>query len=301
MKNINKPLTPLPPEQIAADALNEQGYLFQHKVATVLLAHEKNKKPEHQWQLEAAELPVSLSGGHETRIDLVLRHGHEKQPLVRAVVECKRSAREFKRWIFFAQSEIAGTPLPGCYYAERAHLYGSFDGRGVPNIVHTVEARPATPDCLVFDFGVEAKLNRSSNDKRVSATNAIEDAFQQATLGQAGLGVQLRKAHTFNFRILPVVVTTAKLMSAHFDTRHVTLDRGEIEVKNIKVESRKWLAVNFRISQTISQCVPMNLHNKIPITAELRMRQVRTVFVVQAEHIHEFLAWLGQLYPSATN
>jgi len=290
------PPPPPKPEQIIADALNEQGYLFQHKLTANLLAHEASKSAQHNWQLEAVEVPVSLPNGDETRIDIVLRHGRDSVP-VQAVIECKRSARDYKRWVFFAQSEIAHTPSPKNYYAEKAHLSGAWNHEGEPNVVHSIDPKPASPECPVFDYGIEAKLNW---DKRVSATDAIEDAFQQVTLGQAGLGLRLRKAHILNFRILPVVATTAELMSADFDAENVSLDRGAIDAKDIKISPRKWLAVNFRINQAISASVPTGLHNKISLAADLTLRQVRTIFVVQSEHIQEFLAWLEKIFPTAT-
>ena len=103
-----------------------------------------------------------------------------------------------------------------------------------------------------------------------------------------------------NFRILPVVATTAELMSADFDAENVSLDRGAIDAKDIKISPRKWLAVNFRINQAISASVPTGLHNKISLAADLTLRQVRTIFVVQSEHIQEFLAWLEKIFPTAT-
>jgi len=286
------------PEEIVAGALNEQGYLFQHKLATTLLADEANQA-KHSWQLEAAEVPVSFRD-YETRIDLVLRLGPESQVPVRAVIECKRSMRDFKRWVFFAQNEIVQTASPKFYYAEHSHLQGAWNGQGEPNIVHTIDPKPALTECPVFDFGVEAKLSSSGGDKRVSATDAIEDAFQQVTLGQAGLGVKLRQLHVLNFLNLPIVVTTAELVSAHFDAHHVSMDRGTIEAKNLKLESREWLAVNFRIRQTITLSVPTGLHSKISLGADLALRQIRTVFVVQAEHMQKFLAWLEKVFPTAT-
>lgn len=299
-KRPNTPPPPPPPEQVVSAALNEQGFLLQHKLATVLLAHEKKVKTQHKWQVEAAEVPVSLANGDETRIDLVLRHGPQSGMPVRALIECKRAARDYKRWIFFAQNEVAHNPSPNSYYTERAHLQSSWRSGDEPDISHTIDTKAASPECPVFDFGVEARLNSPEKERRVSATDAIEDAFQQVTLGQAGLGVTLRKAHVTNFINLPVVATTAELVSAHFDARHVSLDRGMIDPKHVKIEPRRWLAVNFRISQTISLSVPMGLHNKIGLAGELVMRQVRTVFVVQADHVHEFLVWLETTFAPGT-
>lgn len=43
MRTMSKLPDP-PPEEIVAQALNEQGYLFQHRIATALLTHEKNSR-----------------------------------------------------------------------------------------------------------------------------------------------------------------------------------------------------------------------------------------------------------------
>jgi len=46
----------------------------------------------------------------------------------------------------------------------------------------------ALPKIARLDFGVEARIEPPANrDKRVSATDAIEDALRQVTLGQTGL------------------------------------------------------------------------------------------------------------------
>lgn len=281
----NTPQQP-PIEKIAAEALNEQGYLFQHKLVNNLLA-DQSRKGSSDWQVEATELPVALPTGEETRIDIVLRLGIENSAPVRAVIECKRSARDYKRWIFFSQNQIQQNPLSEFYYVERAQLKtGGWDHKKEPDICHRIDPKPASEKCPVFEYGVEAKVNRKDHEKRVSATDAIESAFQQVTLAQAGLGVQLRKSEILNFRILPVVVTTAEILSAHFDTAHVTLNRGEIEPEHIILKSRKWLGINFRIREAIAAATPMGLHNHISLASNLTLRQVRTVFIVEAERAY---------------
>jgi len=141
-------------------------------------------------------------------------------------------------------------------------------------------------------------VNRSGGDKRVSATEAIEDAFQQVTLGQAGLAHRLKAARALSFRLLPVVVTTAEVLSAHFATADVSLDRGSIDLKNLKLEPRRWLAVNFRIKDSICEGSGLTTNRTIDLATDLEARQVRTVFVVEAMHIQPFLIWLEGSFPS---
>src|SRR4051794_3832474 len=90
-------------EEIVALALNEQGYLLQHRLASVLEGQEPDGTFPHKWYIEAVEVPVSISTGRETRVDLVLRYDPRKNSPWRVVMESKRSSRDFKRWVFFGQ------------------------------------------------------------------------------------------------------------------------------------------------------------------------------------------------------
>jgi hypothetical protein len=287
------------PEEVIAAALNEQGYLFHHKVLSVLRMPKQRKRDAHHWEIDAAEVPVSLPNGSETRIDIVLRHGAEQALPWRVVLECKRASRDYKRWVFFAQDDDAPGPSPNQYYYEKANLAGSWNGQGEPNMWHGVEGKVASAECPVFAYGIEARMERPGSNKKYSATEAIEDAFQQVTLGQVGLALKLRSACVLSFQLIPVVLTTAELMSAHFNVSRVSLDRGMIEQKDIKFEARQWLAVNYRVSDVVCQLSRFTTSRTPSIAGHLNARQVRTVFVVQAAHIQPFLAWLEKTFPCA--
>ena len=286
----------LTPEEVVALALNEQGYLFHHKLIQVLQPPSGKSNSKHDWFIEASEVPVSLPNGSETRVDIVLRHNTKQESPWRVVVECKRAARDFKQWVFFADNNYAKGPSPNCYYIERADLARAWDGQGEPQLSHYAEASSANIDCPVFDFGVETLLKR---DKKVSATEAIEDSFRQVTLGQAGLVYKLCRARATIIRLIPLVVTTAELMSAHFEADNVSLNRGTIQPKDLKLEPRKWLAVNYRISDLVSHYSGFTGIQTTSIAEQLVARQVRTVFVVQAEYIQPFLEWLEKHFPCA--
>jgi len=60
---------------------------------------------------------------------------------------------------------------------------------------------PAPKSHEAFDFYLEARTERPSSGKMVSATTAIEDAFQQVTLGQAGLALRMRATNVLAFRL----------------------------------------------------------------------------------------------------
>jgi hypothetical protein len=283
-------------EEVVCAALNEQGYLFHHKIVQVLQPPTGRENSKHEWAVEASEVPVSLPNGNETRVDIVLRHRRQKDSPWRVVVECKRAAREYKRWVFFADNKYDEGPSPNCYYTEYARLRDSWDGQGEPVMTHYAEVIGAAAECPVFDFGVEARIEPPNRDKRASATDAIEDAFRQVTLGQTGLAYKLRRACALTIRLIPVVVTTAELMSAHFDADKISLDGGKIEPNDLKLEPRKWLAVNYRISDVVSQYSGFTGSRTTSIAQQLGS-QVRTVFVVQALHVQPFLEWLEKYFP----
>ena len=289
------PLPSLKPEDIVASALNEQGYLFQHRVLDVIHTNARADQWGDTWAVEAFEVPVSLPNHDGTRIDIVLRHKKQGSPW-RVIVECKRAAPDYKRWVFFGQNQIGAGPSPNHYYIEHANLAGTWDHNteSEPKMSHGLDRRGAASDHSAYDFGVEARLNRAEHSKRVSATDTIESALHQVTLGQAGLALKLRAAHELTINLIPVVVTTAELTSADFNPESVSLSYGLIDPKDLKLQSRKWLAVNYRTSDVFCQYSRFTTLTQQSVGDHVRMWQVRTVFVVQAEHVLEFLAWLDK-------
>lgn len=281
-------------------ALNEQGYLLHHKLVKVLQPSADQKQFKHEWYVEASEVPVSLTNGDETRVDIVLRHrqSNPENPW-HVVVECKRAARDYKRWVFFSDIQYGRGPSPSSYYTEHAGLRNGWNHQGDPDLSQFLHTREATKDCPVFDFGLEARTEPPGRDKRASATTAIEDSLHQVTLGQTGLANTLRRAHMLFFDLIPVVVTTAELMSAQFDASKVSLHDGKIAPQDLKLKPRKWLAINYRISDVVSQHSGLDYGRNKSIAQHIGARQVRTVFVVQAEHIQPFLEWLEKQFPSA--
>ena len=288
------------PEEIVCAALNEQGYLFHHKIIEVLQTPNEPNGFKHGWYVEASEVPVSLLDGTETRVDIVLRlRVRQQESPWRVIIECKRAAPDYKRWLFFSKSEQSKGAGSGSYFIERGDLDRGWDTQGEPPMARRTTAIPATDECPVFEFGVEAKIERPNNSKKFSATEAIEDALRQVTLGQAGLAVKLKRGRATCVRFIPVICTTAELMAAHFDSETVSLDRGMIEPKDIKLEPRNWLAIQYRISDAVSHSSGFSDNLADSIANQLVTHQFRTVFVVQAKSIKPFLQWLEIKFPQA--
>lgn len=278
------------PEQLVVDALNEQGYLLHHKVLDVLRSHSAQERPNHRWQVEASEVPVSLPNGDETRIDLVLRHGEHEKSLWRAVVECKRSAKDFKRWVFFGQNEFDTGPSPRQYFYHKT-TFQNAGHRSELQIDHWVDRCPSIPDCPVFDYAVEVKLSPPGREKRVSATEAIESACDQVTLGLSGLALRLAAADHRTYRLIPIVVTTAELMTLDFSVKAVPIQSGTLKADDVTLKPVRWLAIHHRVRDAVSS-LPQKVSTKvIDVGWSLAQKHVRTVFIVQTPYIHDFLTW----------
>jgi len=280
------------PSEIVVAALNEQGFLFQHRIIEELAELRPGRPFIHNWTVEASEIPVSLPNEAETRIDVLLRNNATGESPWYAVVECKRAMKEFKRWVFFSQTQRSRGPSAKTYYMEHADLQGGWNNQGEAPMMHRVERKRAPDGHEAFDFYLEARMERPGRDKTVSATTAIEDAFQQVTLGQAGLAIRMRRSNLLKFRILPVVITTAEVMSAKYDTQKIALEHGRIAPEDLTLENRKWVAVNYRVNDVICQHSQFTTNSSQEIDVDIAARQVRTIFFVQGAHIHEFLAWL---------
>jgi len=297
-KNFTEP--EMTPEEAVVNALNEQGFLFHHKILDVLRAPSVKKKLKHEWHVEASEVPVALpTGDHETRIDLVLRHGQNENSLWRAVVECKRATKDYKRWVFFGQTEWSAGPGQNQYFFHKAQLVGTWHRNNMPEppLHHWIERCPSQRNCPVFDYGVEVKLSPPNRDKKSSATEAIESAFNQVTLGVSGLALRLASAHHLTYRIFPIVVTTAELFSLNYSTRWVPIETGMLSPQNIELKPMRWLAVNHRVRDAVSRHPGSSSTKSIDVAVELASKQVRTVFVVQSTRLHEFLAWTENHLP----
>ena len=144
-----------------------------------------------------------------------------------------------------------------------------------------------------YNFYLESRLERPTSGKRISATEAIEESFQQVSLGQAGLSRRLREMKKLSFRIAAVVVTTADLQAVEFSPESVSLDRGLVTADQLKLHSVNWLAVNYRINDSIARQVGLTTNSGRDVAEDVLSRHLRTIFVVRSTQINPFLDWFG--------
>jgi len=161
------------------------------------------------WQASAVEFPVSfgLPGTFETRIDMILRDGRDPSSPWHLVVECKRAHPDYKQWVFFDRRDRVTKPGPDGLFIQRADFTGSWNHQGRIPLTQRIDRVAAPKECPVFNFYVETRLNPPKSGQRASATDAIEQAFRQASIGIVGLGRILHGMNRHYFRLLPIVVT----------------------------------------------------------------------------------------------
>ena len=287
-------MTPLPtPEDQATTALNEQGFLFAQAIRDKLQSTvASGNQQKGKWIVLTQEYAVTASDGAQTRIDLVLRrvaaNGHY------ACVECKRHNPRYRRWVFFDRNK-GGGGLPADLHFESFRSQGFFLQDGL-KASHAMERQNCGSVCPIFNLYLEVAAN--SAGKRASYTDTMEDAFLQVTRGQSGfMAKQVAFAKQSGGQMphrvmaIPVVVTTAQLSEAVFDTKHASLELGTITSSNLKTAPLKFCAVSYHANDSIA----VRSEFSIPcssIDVDVLHCQTRTVFVVSSSAIVEFLEWL---------
>lgn len=284
----DRPLTVAPAiEEAVTFALNEQGYLFQQRVLEELSAIK-----DFAWQPAAMEFPVSLGspGTYESRIDAVLKHTSNGP--WHLLLECKRAHPDYKQWVFFDDVNRISPSETNSVFIQRAELSGAgWDHTGLPPLIKRTSILPAPEDCPVFNFYLETRIERPGSGRRASATEVIEASFRQLGVGLVGLSQLLHQQKLSNFSLLPVVVTSAEVFAAHFDPRSVSLSHGHIETKDLVLKNRDWVAVNYRIDESVSRFAEMTGGLGTTLREALMYRYLRTVFVVRADKLTKFLTW----------
>lgn len=274
--------------ELIADALNEQGYLLQLRLLT-LVNTAKEGEAFPPWRIDAVEYPVSTANGDQTRIDIVLTH--MKFPGIHLAVESKRANPLYKRWVFFDQTVRPNSK----FFFDIAEQFSKRTGEGM-RYVRRLDQRVATTE--VYTFYLEALQNRPNSQKRSSATDAIEDAFRQVTVGQVGL---MRKLIRFGDNmvsvpvsptlVIPVVVTTAQLFVAGFGHDAPPLETAMLHPKDLVLMPKPFVAVNYRLGDDVTEMAGLTSNGPTDIPYDLATQQVRTVFVVHSTHLREFLFW----------
>jgi len=275
--------------QEAADALNEQGFLFQQVIREEIKNGQKEQQ-QQQWVIAANEYPVTAADGSQTRIDLLLNHVRMKNVYV--CLECKRPNPKFRTWLFFDRD------TPRLFIEDgRMEPGRSYDTSKPIDYRQCISSQFQVTDISIFNFYLEA-TKRSSNSGKASNNETIEKALRQLIAGHSGMMNKLRSYERSDgmsfYRSIPVIVTTANLFEAEFDCKNISLNNGMIEESSLKLVSQKFCAINYHPDDSLS--IPRQYSNYIKgdVLADMNFYQTRTVFIVHSSTINDFLFWAAE-------
>lgn len=268
----------------AAEALNEQGFLFAQVVRDRIANRIEGTLSQSLWDFEEQEYPVTAADGSQTRIDLILRH--RRVGNVFLCVECKRPNRKYKSWLFFDRLPNQ-TPL----FLETVNQQIP-KGLSNPNPAqHKIDHKLPNNPCDVFNYYLEAAIKKNSDS--ASSTDTIERAMRQLVAGQTGLFSKFKTFPTplHNYRSIPVMVTSAELFEATFQIEAIDRLNGTIKEGDLKLRPMGFCAVNYHADDSLTLNSPWRTKQKDGIKTDIAHFQTRTVFITQASSLDEFLNW----------
>ena len=282
--NMGKPDTAPTQTQRVAEAMNEQGFLFSQRIRDVINFGDGTTATQQGWTFMEKEYPVTASDGTQTRIDLVLRNTRDHGIFV--CLECKRANPDYKQWIFFDKAYQGSPNQPVSIFVEVLRI--SQRPNGV--VSRMIRDFPATRDCSVFGYYLEVAIKR---DGRSGHTETIEDALYQVVKGHTGL---IRKMQDFEtplaFSSIPVVVTTAELFEASFDSSGISLETGSITADKIQMRDVPFCAVTYHPNDNLAVKLEGASNGRTSISNDMAALR-RTVFVVRSTALTSFLDWLS--------
>lgn len=211
-------------------------------------------------------------------------------------MECKRADRSYSHWLFGAPGLPFGAALFSALGLECRETRSdrAYHANRLVTRLHF----------KVITYGVESWLEvKKGSDRRTSTPQNIENAFGQVLKGVGGfaqeqLDQRYKSRDLFQTFFIPVVVTTASLYVAYYESRDVDLSTGKISKDKVHfgaegqtAEEVDWVLVDYGVGENISpKPIPEAYHGVNP--AELQKHKVRSIFVVNSNSIVSFFSKL---------
>jgi hypothetical protein len=266
------------------NAVNRHGYAFQFGV--IQRAKQLFEENKSSFRFEVSEFPVQVRGAN-TRIDFILR---KRQSKLLLIAECKRANPALANWCFVRAPFVHGNRS-----VERPMIDRLRRDRGE---IFYVEPAIAAMTDRAYHLAFEVKSQAKGDAAGSRAT--IEDAATQVCRGLNGLiefylrDVTLLKDMD-EMWLLPVVFTTANLLTSEADLTETNISSGEIGLSAATLKEADWLLYQYHLSPGIKH--ETRYH---PISADLGealdREFVRTIAIVSSAGIEPFLAWASALW-----
>lgn len=273
--------------------LNLQGYGFQHSVLKT--AQELRAANKSAWIFEAAEFPVEVQG-KGTRIDFILSHQFSSygkvSQLTYMIAECKRANPAVSDWCFITAPYTTRDGNAQSIATEGIQL-------GVLNNLYShTRLRHVGNRLAPYHLAVEVKSDKRG-DAGGQRPEAIEEAASQVCRGLNGLVQMFRDTPQFVGKdmtvfLLPVIFTTAQIWASDADLSSADLLTGNIDLTIDTFKKMDWLLYNYNVSPGLK-------HSLLPygeldsLSKVMEAQYVRTIPVVSAAGVADFLDWAGEL------
>lgn len=247
--------------------LNTSGFPFQMKIAQEI----RDSPGRHDWKVLAEEHPWKSSESEDYGfIDIVAGYG-----AVRLVIECKRGADA--TWLFLG-TKSDGKPI------DRIYALCTDTDQDEPDIEAWARfglkpLSPQTPFCIVRGQGdKEPMLERIATTLILSAESLAQEELR---IGR------MERVHNYKF-IIPVIITTARLLFCPLDPKKVDLSNGKVPTEESVFEEVK--LVRFQKAFGVSRGGPAET------VEQAHQDSLRTVIVIHASEVVSFLDQVT-LYP----
>jgi hypothetical protein len=237
------------------NALQSSGFPFQTAVRHMI-------NPSVGWQLRVSEYPWRAPGGDDRFLDIVAIKG-----TVHLCIECKKTRKE--RFIFLLPVGQWNTGVSQNVRCLRVRQMPAATKGPV-----YCETWAVSPSSKVAEFCI-VSTSESGRDQRMLEADARgvvqgSNAFAEDVADQGGaIGGGVVPKDSF---IVPVIVTNGPIYTARYKPTEISLESGEFVEQPKEIDRVPW--VRFQKAFTSSA---------------VRDVGERTVFVVQAESLNDFL------------
>ncbi|MCL2476820.1 hypothetical protein [Candidatus Bathycorpusculum sp.] len=286
-----------PPDTLEGEivtALNSGGYLFQKYCA--------RKIQESGWTIDTEEYPIS----DNLSIDLKVTKFTNDTAREIAIVEVKRQDPQRKRWIFFKdenpkfssfsfQGHCLNTPAMG------RSRKGTYVARSVRECLNEEDLEMPQCHSAGIEFFKESATKScwKSNSEIIykscfnvaHGVNHLFDVEAEALQRTIRYGINrlenekkiFGRKYWFGGTIIPVVITSAPLMSVSFDPELMDTSTFKVKFDNIVHKKQKWLVYDFPLPKSL-QYNPVDIRQMF---AEDRYAKMH-IFIVNGNYVGEF-------------
>jgi len=299
--NLNSKNIPKDIKDKITNALNVAGTFFP------LTCAEAIKKSG--WNILDMEYPVAIKEGFtrniDSRLDIWASYKVVEGEYLLAMVECKKNDPKYKTWVFFPKyTKLENLPL----FQFNTITCKLKEGRETPQSSADINITTRL-DCRHFpDIGYHRRINpndplpetyyecREVKDNWQSTGKNIYDACSQVAIALHSLMKEQSSKYLCAFfeknkkilrfqTFIPIVITTANLLTCKFDIKDINLEKGEVPPEKVTYKPMNWVAYEFPLSSHLwAQPV-----GGVPttITDKVRTKKI-SMFIVKSEYTQEF-------------